>query len=194
MNYSGIFILFMSGKKKLRRMRIFKVFTLSAIAAIVLSACGNKEPQLPSDFEEFYDRFHNDSAYQMEHIIFPLSGMPGGLNEESPIDDSFKWYPEFWELHRPMIDDDNEFIQQITILDEFTIVEIIRYRKTRFGMERRFAKMGDEWFLIYYVGMNLMTESSDRDILGDKADQLNDGGPESPMIEIEEQEVPEEEQ
>jgi hypothetical protein len=26
---------------------------------------------LPDDFVEFYDKFHTDSAYQLEHIIFP---------------------------------------------------------------------------------------------------------------------------
>lgn len=185
----------MLGKKKIQRMRIFKVLVVIAISALILIACGGKkETKLPADFEEFYERFHNDSAYQMEHIIFPLAGMPGGMNEESPMDDSFRWHPEFWEIHGPMLDDDDEFIQQVTILDEFTIVEIIRYKKTRFGMERRFAKMGDEWYLIYYVGMNLMNEASDRDILGDKVDQMQDDENGDPIFEIQEEDGPQEEQ
>jgi hypothetical protein len=175
-------------RKKIQKMRIYKVIAFIAISAFIMSSCGNKEPKLPADFEAFYERFHNDSVYQMEHIIFPLAGLPGGMNEESPIDDSFRWHPEFWEMHRPMLDEENEFIQQITILDEFTIVEVIRYKKTRFGMERRFAKMGDEWFLIYYVGMNLMTEGSDRDILGDKVDQIQNDENGDPILEIQEEE------
>lgn len=176
----------MSGKKKIQRMRIFKISIFILATVFIYPACGGKtENKLPADFEEFYERFHNDSSYQMDHIIFPLAGMPGGLNEESQMDDSFRWHPEFWEIHRPMLDEENEFVQQLTILDEYTIVEIIRYKKTRFGMERRFAKMGDEWYLIYYVGMNLMNEESDRDILGDEVDQWKDHDNEEPLIEIE---------
>ena len=34
------------------------------------------------------------------------------------------------------------------------VVEYIVHKNGKFGMERRFAKFGDEWNLIYYAGLN----------------------------------------
>ena len=40
--------------------------------------------------------------------------------------------------------------------DDKLIVERIETIATNLAMERRFAKMGTEWYLIYYSGMNPM--------------------------------------
>ena len=36
--------------------------------------------ELPADFVAFYEKFHQDSAYQMAHIIFPLEGYPAQVD------------------------------------------------------------------------------------------------------------------
>ena len=36
--------------------------------------------RLPEDFVAFYERFLQDSLYQMEHINFPLEGIPDNIS------------------------------------------------------------------------------------------------------------------
>ena len=57
--------------------------------------------QIPEDFREFYDQFHKDSVYQVNHIIFPLSGLPA---EDSLKSDSFTWNKVDWIMHKPFDD------------------------------------------------------------------------------------------
>ena len=63
-------------------MRTIPVLILFSITLTLLS-CKQKEAAsealgdtLPEDFVTFYERFLQDSLYQMEHINFPLEGIP----------------------------------------------------------------------------------------------------------------------
>ncbi len=54
------------------------------------------ESNVPVDFMDFYMNFHQDSLYQMEHIQFPLRGMPSMALEMSQdsIND-FRWLGQY---------------------------------------------------------------------------------------------------
>ncbi len=112
--------------------------------------------ELGDDFWEFYERFHKDGQYQLDHIIFPLEG-------EKPASDSLMssevmgvfWQKNDWILHRPIDDHDGHYRRQFK---EFSgiVVESIGHTEAPYAMERRFSIIGDEWQLIYYASMRLM--------------------------------------
>ncbi len=109
------------------------------------------------DFPDFYKRFHSDSIYQMKHIIFPLGGIPP-RDSAGFVPENFHWQKDQWVLHQPFNDQDGSFVQEFSRLGDDMVIEQIRDASGSFGMQRRFAKMGDEWHLIYYAAMNQLAK------------------------------------
>jgi hypothetical protein len=102
--------------------------------------------ELPADFLEFYRMFHSDSGYQMSHITFPLQGI---TLDTAWRDSSVLWTSNKWSLHHPVIPD--EFWElDFTMPMKNIVVEFIYAKQGGYWMERRFAKMDDNWYLIYY--------------------------------------------
>jgi len=109
---------------------------------------------LPYDFVYFFDRFHADSAYQKEHIIFPLEGLPNSNGDTlANSSERYFWQREKWQLHRPFTDPSQQFEQWFEILGDRVIEHWIWMKGTNLFLERRFAKLNDGWYLIYYAGM-----------------------------------------
>ncbi len=141
-----------------------KKFGLFFLFTVTIWSCSNNnstpgisseeaEINLPSEFETFYDRFHNDTNYQIEHIIFPLSGLPA--NADTLIDrNAFRWNREDWKWHRPMDENLSGYDRQWSVVSDDLIIETIESNKAAFGMMRRFARMDNRWMLIYYAAMN----------------------------------------
>jgi len=134
---------------------------LVCMLMMFLLACKEKPPvddsmvDLPADFQEFYARFHTDSAFQMKSIVFPLEGKPSGLSDdEIRYSGGFKWYADVWVLHKPFEDLDDEFEREYELFGDM-VIEVIKVKGSNIGMERRFAKISDEWTLIYYSAMNM---------------------------------------
>jgi len=99
---------------------------------------------IPEDFPAFYANFHVDPEFQLEHVQFPLSGKS----------ETEKWKLEDWEFHQPFNNPD-EFKRDIDNLGGI-ITETIIDNNGMFFIVRRFAKLGDEWNLIYYnIGTNM---------------------------------------
>jgi hypothetical protein len=112
--------------------------------------------QLPAGFAAFYEKFHQDSLYQLAHISWPLSG-------ETSLDvDSLttrrvptNWQKEQWRMHRPVDFSTGDFKRSFIPMGEAIVVEKIRYINAGFGLERRFTRRRDgEWELIYYADMS----------------------------------------
>jgi hypothetical protein len=117
---------------------------------------GQEIVEVSAEFAEFYERFHLDSAYQMAHIVFPLEGIPV-IRDTIPENlEDFKWTKANWIIHRPFDLTDGSFSRNMYQYGDKLIVEKIEARQMGFGMERRFAKLQGEWFLIYYAAMNRM--------------------------------------
>jgi hypothetical protein len=105
-------------------------------------------------FEAFYNKFHSDSIYQMEHIVFPLSGLPTEVDSVTLASGNFKWQKENWRMHKDL-GSNPEFQQEFTALTPDLVIERLTHKKMEnVGIIRRFAKMGGEWNLIYYAGLN----------------------------------------
>lgn len=95
--------------------------------------------EIPEDFVSFYEQFHTDSVYQMDHIVFPLA---------EKVDGS-KWQKDAWQIHKPFNSQDGNFER---MLDNFAgiITETILEKNGSFLITRRFSKIGDEYQLIFY--------------------------------------------
>jgi len=95
--------------------------------------------EIPEDFVSFYEQFHTDSTFQLEHIVFPLAQKK----------DSTKWQKDSWQIHKPFDSQNGNFER---VLDNFAgiITETIMEKNGAFLITRRFSKIGDEYHLIYY--------------------------------------------
>lgn len=144
----------------------FHYFALFLMCILSLVSCKQKtqtDPTiesgalktLPGDFIEFYKSFHQDSIYQLLHITFPLAGK---MQDISGRDSIVTWIAENWILHKSITPDDFWAVD-FTIPMEGTIMEFIHARNAGYYMERRFAKLGNEWHLIYYSGMQSANNS-----------------------------------
>ncbi|MCB0662324.1 MAG: hypothetical protein KDC24_06270 [Saprospiraceae bacterium] len=105
-----------------------------------------------TDFNAFYMRFHRDTAYQTAHITFPLDGLPANADSLTMGNEQFKWQRNDWKYHQLL--DDDEFTRNFLVLNDNLVSESIRLKNSNLGLVRRFAKMGDDWYLIYYAGLN----------------------------------------
>ncbi len=133
--------------------------TSVVLLALVCTACGTDSTTpssrtdlgLPDAFEEFYDKFHEDTAYQMQHISFPLEG----LRAFSSIDSSVQnrpWTKNEWVYHS-RIDPEIGYQVEFDVLTDEFITETITDTSGTYAMQRRFALTSDGWQLIYYVEM-----------------------------------------
>lgn len=135
---------------------------LLVILVLIMISC-NKKPQLkedlPKGFVEFYDRFHEDSIYQMDHILFPLEGIPSGSG--AALEENFKWSKDEWFMHKPFDEGQTEYVRHIYALDSNIVIEKINLATNDYGMERRFSRTNNnEWQLIYYAAMNKLVRNT----------------------------------
>lgn len=112
---------------------------------------------LPKDFADFFDRFHADSAYQMEHINFPLEGLPAttGIGDTLPTERYF-WQKANWIKHNRFNDPGGNFEHWYLVVNDRIIEHWVKMKGTNLHMKRRFAKLDDGWYLIYYQGLRPM--------------------------------------
>ena len=133
------------------RILFFAIFLLALVSCDSNKTAPKQAEK--SDFDAFYARFHKDSLYQMAHINFPLPGLPEHPDSLSNPGD-FRWYKEDWVMHRPIdLSEESGFKREFSVVSEDLINEKIYHKSGRFFMERRFAKMGKDWYLIYYAAM-----------------------------------------
>jgi hypothetical protein len=140
------------------------LYLLLASIAFFFSNCKNdpKRPEqaktesdLPADFQDFYQKFHADSAYQMAHIQWPLKG-----ETSEPIDSIqhrkvlVSWEPATWRLFQTPDFGSGDFKRELEMVGDVLVVERIRYKAANYGVERHFFKNDqDEWELIFYADM-----------------------------------------
>lgn len=140
-------------------MRILLLLFASSLILSCSSNSGSKPPESSSDidlagFYTFYQSFHIDSAFQMAHINFPLKGLPANADSLTIARGDFLWQEDEWRLHRPVDYENSEYQREIIPLSEDIVVEKITHRNGQTGMLRRFARIGDDWYLIYFADLN----------------------------------------
>ncbi|MEM8523282.1 MAG: hypothetical protein AAGG68_01500 [Bacteroidota bacterium] len=131
----------------------------------IFVSCGNEnkeqvvEATTPdaNDFEAFYNRFHSDSVYQIEHILFPLQGLPTNADTTILRNRDFYYQKEGWVVQN-RLPENSDFRSEIAAIDSALVIERILHQSGQYAMERRFAKMDGEWMLIYYAGVNRVAQ------------------------------------
>ncbi len=109
--------------------------------------------QEPSeDFKLFYEKFSEDTVFQLSSIVFPLEGMPSKKDEVDTIPADFRWQKNQWITHKKFDENNGTFKRSFLSMGDI-ITEIIQDGSGQFSMERRFAKTSDGWKLIYYREM-----------------------------------------
>ncbi len=111
--------------------------------------------KLPKDFLEFYEKFHSDSIYQINHIVWPLRGIPR-IKDQSVEDlENFHWQKDTWVMHQKPDMNHGDYIIKYDLSVPNIITEHILIRNTDLRMMRRFARSNNgEWFLIFYTHLN----------------------------------------
>lgn len=108
---------------------------------------------LPADFEAFLQHFSTDSIFQMGRISFPLAGLPAYADSTTMVEKKFRYLPEEWVMHKPF-NTESGFKQSFEVAGEYLVIENSINKEAGFGMQRRFAKLNDEWNLIFFAGIN----------------------------------------
>lgn len=158
-----------------RQLQKIKMRYFILALVFLLSACGGREEEsaatdqhqrvnpgeLPEGFADFYQRFHSDSIYQMQHIVFPLEGLPDNADSLTLASQNFHWQAEDWRMQRQFDFEMSEFKRDIIPLNENMVLERIIHKSGELGMVRRFALVGNEWHLIYYAGLNRLAKQPD---------------------------------
>ncbi len=127
------------------------------LALLFLAACENnplRNESRKEDFGRFYTRFHQDSTFQLERIVFPLEGMPDNALSRDVNLQTFRWEKENWIIHRPVDFSKGTFKQELAGFGEDLIIERIVHQSGDYALLRRFSRMDGKWMLIYYAGMN----------------------------------------
>ncbi len=123
-------------------------YYLLILTLIFICSCNNTSApntteqviEIPEAFVSFYEKFHSDSIYQLNHIVFPLKKKS----------DLSRWLKSEWKLHRPFDDQNGSYLREF---DNFNgiIIETIREKNNMFLIQRRFAPSEDSYNLIYYT-------------------------------------------
>jgi hypothetical protein len=110
--------------------------------------------KLPGGFDAFYKQFHQDSAYQMAHIEWPLRGETDEAVDSAQYKRVLKiWQPGEWKIQR-MTWNPQDYEQQFETMGEVLVVEKLRAKSVKYGLERRFSQNDQgQWMLIYYADL-----------------------------------------
>jgi len=148
-------------------MRFFPVFLL---LTVLFFACQNQPKtaseaeqtsqtivQVPQDFLDFYEKFHSDSLYQIEHIVWPLQGDRSEQLDSTHFEKrNTVWQQANWQMQHTDYNP-NDYVLERQMLGEVMVIERIRTKAANYGIERRFAKQPDGgWAMIYYSDMQEM--------------------------------------
>ena len=145
-------------------------FLLLALLAIGSISCGTDQSADTStgtkgqaepyqEFAAFYDRFHQDSAFQMERILFPLPGLPREADSALIASGLYRWTPETWRMQRPLNPESSNFKRELIPVSKDLIIEKLVQPEYNLQIERRFSRLEDGWHLIYYAGLNNIPKS-----------------------------------
>lgn len=111
------------------------------------SASDDSLQGLPEGFSEFYQKFHEDSIYQLDHILFPFQSRK---YETKDMYTTHTWQREDWKIHKALDKNQEGFEREYTVVDSQYLTEIIYLKAGGFGLERRFAYLDTAWYLVMY--------------------------------------------
>lgn len=124
------------------------------LLAIILgiSACrSSRTANAKEPFYPFYERFMNDSSFQLKRIKFPLPGQKFTANVE---DSTYRWNQEDWLLlSEPAVDPDY-FTRDLYVSDTLATDEITG-NDSGFYFKMVYRPVKRKWHLVYMVDRDL---------------------------------------
>ena len=107
------------------------------------------------EFRDFYIQFHTDSLFQVNHIQFPLQGLPDLYSPGNGDKLPYFYEKEDWKFQKIINLAEKDFSQMQQ--DKIIVIEETLSNQESYGFVRRFTKDGDSWKLIFYSGYNYLT-------------------------------------
>ncbi|MEL7222418.1 MAG: hypothetical protein AAGJ93_13940 [Bacteroidota bacterium] len=134
---------------------IFRFILLSVVAMASWGCTDDNEPnevEAEMSFETFHERFLSDGGFQLDHIQFPVDGLPS--NPDLSLKD-FQWEKSDWQIQQKIDPQETGFSSRFEHVSDGFVIEIIMHKSGKYAMERRFAKFSEnEWMLIYYAALH----------------------------------------
>ncbi len=131
-----------------------RILYFLTLCLLIFSACRPRVRTDFSDFALFYKKFHQDSVFQMAHIQFPMEGIPDNADSATIASKAFRWEVDNWKINKTIDFEKSGFLQQLHPIGDGLVIEQITHESGKYAMLRRFAKLDDQWYLIYYAGLN----------------------------------------
>lgn len=143
-------------------MKLKYIFFLAFLSLLTITSCKNTNSDeevsiqtkdfksLPSDFQEFYIKFHTDTSFQYTHVSFPMQGHIIHKHPEGDTIESVTWTKKNWIIHERFDTGNKAFKQDFQLVSDNAIFESITGLEGMFRIEKRYAKLSDGWNLIYY--------------------------------------------
>lgn len=98
------------------------------------------------DFDTFYDRFHEDDAFQRSRIRFPLGGMMVEAGEKTA------WTRQNFPLMKVRIQDvDTKEYKVSTDKQPTSFTQRVWLEASEFSSEYKFELIDGKWFLVYVL-------------------------------------------
>lgn len=102
------------------------------------------------DFDQFYNRFHEDMDFQLSRVKFPLDGMMVDGDHET------SWTPENFPLMKVRIYDIDEGSYNVSYkLNGDTFIQKVALKNSGFYAEYHFKQIKRKWYLVYAMDQNL---------------------------------------
>lgn len=124
---------------------------LATIILLTLISCNKSRTQEKrnisnsyiENFDSFYDRFHNDSLFQISRLKFPLKG--GRFEEEGEE----KWTKKNWSMLKMKIYDVDTTQYKVSYeKHEKNFNEKVWLEDSGFSFEYNFELINNKWFLV----------------------------------------------
>ena len=131
-------------------MKYLKIYLVLAFA-VTFTACGFQKNSEGENFERFYTKFHKDSSFQIERIIFPLNGETSYLEPEGK--QMKLWYAKEWIMQQSYDATDTLGYEQSIISVDSLVVDVI-YDSANQGITRYFSLRDGKWYLTFYSDYN----------------------------------------
>ena len=129
------------------------IYILLCLNVVVISCKSSKNvisEENPENFDQFYDRFHQDTEFQMTRIAFPLEG---GMEDSNG---RVAWTSENWNPLKVKIQDiDTNTYKIDTKKTETRFEQKFWLPGSGFSSEYHFKRIKGQWFLVYAEDVNL---------------------------------------
>jgi len=143
-------------------MRIFILSSIIVIIIAIFNSCNNshQENSIPNAkrdstevFEKFYNKFHDDSLFQISRILFPLPGynIDSDYNPNEKII-NFNWNKNDWVMHKKILDE--KFKNELKKYND-SMIERLYIENSGVEIIRKFYLYNNKWYLGFYGSQSL---------------------------------------